>query len=317
MMKPVLVAGLTLSTGLLLAAGAHAQSMGSARGKVTDDKGQILTDVVVSLDYQGGVTQKYDTKTNKKGEYTQVARPGNYKITFTKEGYQGTFVETKISMGEPTYLPDVKLQPRGAGAGPTTAAEAEKANAEIKALINSSEGFAKEGKYDEAIAGFQQLLAKSLSAPEEVHFRIGTLHAQKKDWAAAEAAYLKVLELKPGHPGAQIELANVYQISGQKEKAAEAAAKVAAAGSTDANSAFSTGVLHLNAGKYDEAQAAFQKALELDPKQVEPHYYLGTIALGQNKTAEAIAHLEKYLSLNPTNAQNKGTATALIQSLKK
>jgi cytochrome c-type biogenesis protein CcmH/NrfG len=50
---------------------------------------------------------------------------------------------------------------------------------------------------------------------------------------------------------------------------------------------------------------------------VEAHYYLGTIALGQNKAADAISHLEKYLSLNPTNAQNKATATALIQTLKK
>jgi tetratricopeptide (TPR) repeat protein len=317
MMKPVLAASLAVTASLLLATGAQAQTMGSARGKVTDEKGQGLTDVLVSLEYHGGMTQKYETKTNKKGEFTQVARPGQYKITFTKDGFAGTFIDTKISIGEPTYLPDIKLQPRAAGAAPSNTAELEKANAEIKALINQSEALAKEGKYDEAIAGFQQLLTKNVSSPEEVHFRIGTLNAMKKDWPAAEASYKKVLELKPDHAGAQIELANVYQLSGQKEKAAEAASKVAAAGATDANAAFSTGVLHLNAGRYDEAQTAFQKALEIDPKHVEAHYYLGTIALGQNKTPEAIAELEKYLSLNPTNAQNKATATALIQTLKK
>jgi tetratricopeptide (TPR) repeat protein len=317
MMKPALAAGLAVSATLLLATGADAQTMGSARGKVTDEKGQSLPEVVVLLDYQGGVTQKYETKTNKKGEFTQVARPGMYKITFTKEGFQGTFIETKIGIGEPTYLPDLKLQPRAAGAAPSNAAEVEKANAEIKGIINTAEGLVKEAKYDEAIAAFNQLLTKSVSSPEEVHFRIGTLHALKKDYPAAEAAYLKVLELKPGHSSAQIELANVYQLSGQKEKAAEAAAKVASAGATDANASFSMGVLHINAGRYDDAQKAFQKTLEIDPKHVEAHYYLGTIALGQNKTPDAIAHLEKYLALNPTNAQNKATATALIQTLKK
>jgi cytochrome c-type biogenesis protein CcmH/NrfG len=318
MMKRVLAAGVVLSGALLLAGGAQAQTMGSARGKVMDEGGQILTDVTVSLEFQGGVTQKYETKTNKKGEFTQVARPGTYRITFTKDGFAGTYIDTKISMGEPTYLPDIKLKPRAAGGGGgSNAADIAKANAEIKALIEQAEGQAKEGKYDEAIAGFQQLLTKNVSAPEEVHFRIGTLYASKKDWTNAEASYKKALELKPDHAGAQIELANVYQLSGQKDKATEAAAKVAAAGATDANAAFSTGVLHLNAGRYDEAQKAFEKTLELDPKHVEAHYYLGTIALGQNKMADAIAQLEKYLSLNPTNAQNKQTATDLIKTLKK
>ena len=54
-----------------------------------------------------------------------------------------------------------------------------------------------------------------------------------------------------------------------------------------------------------------------DPTNAEPYYYLGTIAVGQNKTAECIAHLEKYLSLNPQNAQNVATAKGLIAALKK
>jgi len=57
--------------------------------------------------------------------------------------------------------------------------------------------------------------------------------------------------------------------------------------------------------------------VEADPTNPEVYYYLGTLAVGQNKTADAIAHLEKYLSMNPTNAQNMATAKGLLQALKK
>ena len=172
------------------------------------------------------------------------------------------------------------------------------------------------GKRDEAIAAFQALLTKNVAAPEEVHFRIGQIQAEKKDLPAAETSYLKVLELKPGHSGATIELANLYQLSGRKDKAAELMAKASAAGEGDANVQYSTGVLHINAGRQEEAAAAFKKAIALDPNQAESYYHLGTIALNQNNIPEAIAMLEKYLSLSPKNTQNVATAQGLIKALK-
>jgi len=183
-------------------------------------------------------------------------------------------------------------------------------------MVKDAQALAAEGKRDEAIAAFQVLLTKNIAAPEEVHFRIGQLQAEKKDWAAAEASYLKALEIKPTHSGATVELANVYQVSGQKDKAAALVAKASAAGEGDANVQYSTGVLHLNAGRQDEAAAAFKKAIAIDPNHAESYYHLGTIALNQNNMAEAISMLEKYLSLNPTNTQNVGTAQGLLKALK-
>ena len=317
-MKRILLAGGLIVAGLLLASDARAQGTGTARGKVLDDKGQPMADVNVLLDFQGGLTRKHNTKTNKKGDFTQVGlQPGIYRITATKEGYQGGYVDVRVGLGEATYVPDLKLVPasaaRAAGAG---AAEVEKANAELRQLVKDAQALAAEGKRDEAIAAFQVVLTKNVAAPEEVHFRIGQLQAEKKDWAAAEASYLKVLEMKPGHSGATVELANVYQLSGQKEKAAELVAKATAGGEGDANVLYSTGVLHINAGRQDEAQAAFKKAIALDPNHAESYYHLGTIALNQNNIPEAIAKLEKYLSFNPTNTQNVATAQALLKALK-
>ena len=71
-MKRFLVAGGLVMAGLLLASEARAQGSGTARGKVLDDKNQPVEGAAIVLDYQGGMTRKFNTKSNKKGEFTQV-----------------------------------------------------------------------------------------------------------------------------------------------------------------------------------------------------------------------------------------------------
>jgi cytochrome c-type biogenesis protein CcmH/NrfG len=317
MMKRLLVAGGLVACALLGPTGTGwAQSTGAVRGKVVDEKGQSVPEAIVTLDFQGGVTRKFDTKTNKKGEFTQVGlTPGVYRITATKEGYQGMFIDTRVSLGEPVQIPDLKIVTKAA-AQAAAGGEQEKANAALRELFAKANQLSQEGKTDEAIAAYTEVLAKNPQVAE-AHYNIGYLRGQKKDWPAAEAAYLKALEVRPGYGEAISALARVYQDSGQPDKATALLAKAAAENPKDAKVQFNLGVFYLNAGRSEEASAAFQKALEADPTNAEVYYYLGTLAVGQAKTPDAIAHLEKYLSMNPTNAQNVATAKGLLQALKK
>jgi tetratricopeptide (TPR) repeat protein len=316
MMKRLSVAaGLAAACLLLPSAAGWAQSTGAVRGRVVDEKGQPIQDAVVSLDYQGGVNRKLDTKTNKKGEYTQVGLPpGPYKITVNKEGYQGTFLETRVSLGEPAQLPDFKLLSKAA-AQAAAGAEADKANAGLRELFAKANQLSTEGKSDEAIAAYQEVLAKNPQIAE-AHYNIGYLKGQKKDWAGAEEAYLKALEVRPGYSEAVNALARVYQDSGQPDKATALSDKAATENPKDAKAQFNLGVFYLNSGKAEDAAAAFQKAQEADPGNAEVYYYLGTLAVGQNKIPDAITQLEKYLSMNPTNKQNVATAQGLLAALK-
>jgi tetratricopeptide (TPR) repeat protein len=276
-----------------------------------DDKGQPLADAVVTIEYQGGVTRKYETKTNKKGEYTQVGiYPGIYKITVNKEGFQGGVLDARISLGEPTYLPEMKLMTRSAAAAAAGPA-GDKAREELTAAFKAATELTQAGKFDEAIAAYNDISAKSPSIPE-VHYNLGFIYSQKKDWPNAEAAYKKALELKPSYSEANAGLLRVYQESGQAEKVTE----LAAAAGNDPKVQFNLGVTFLNSGKGDEALAAFQKAAAADPANAEPYFYMGTVLVGQNKVPDAITNLEKYLSMNPTNAQNVATAQGLLQALK-
>src|SRR6266511_3260519 len=246
-MKRLLIAGALLLGLALVGAPAHAQT-GTARGKVVDDKGQPIAEAKVLLEFTGGVTRKYETKTGKKGEFTQVGMyPGPYKITVTKDGFQGSVIDYRISLGDPTQIPDFKL---------VSAAEARKAaggpSEELQSAFKNAVSLTQAGKLDEAEAAYKELVAKQLMS------------------------------------------------------------KAAGENPADAKAQFNMGIFSLNAGKSEEAIAAFQKALAADPAMVDAYYHLGTLYVGQNKIPEAIQNLEKYLSSNPTNSQNVATAQGLL-----
>jgi tetratricopeptide (TPR) repeat protein len=195
------------------------------------------------------------------------------------------------------------------------AASGDKSREELAANFKKAIELTQAGQYDQAEAAYKEILVKSPSVPE-VHYNLGYIYSQKKDWPAAEAAYLKAIELRPAYGEAYTALSRVYSQSGQPAKATEILNKAAAENKGDPRVQFGVAVDLLNAGKADEAAAAFQKVLEIDPNYAEVYYHLGTLAVGQNKIPEAIAHLEKYLSTNPSNAQNVATAQGLLQALK-
>ena len=89
---------------------AQAQT-GTARGKVFDAQGQPVADAKIVIEYQGGITRKFEIKTNKKGEYMQVGmQPGPYRITASKDGFQPAVIEVRIVARRPHRGP--RLQAR-------------------------------------------------------------------------------------------------------------------------------------------------------------------------------------------------------------
>jgi cytochrome c-type biogenesis protein CcmH/NrfG len=310
-MKRSLLAGGLCLAALLIGGEAFAQT-GTARGKVVDEKDQPVPEAQVLLEYQGGVTRKMETKTNKKGEFTQVGMyPGPYKITISKEGFAPAVIEYRIAMGEPTYLPDVKILSKAAA----QAATRDPVREELTANFKKATELTQAGQLDQAEVLYKEILVKHPSVPE-VHYNLGYVYAQKKDWPSAEGAYLKAIELRPNYGEAYTALSRVYSNSGQQAKATEILAKAAAENQGDPKVQFGVAVDLFNQGKADEAAAAFQKVLGLDPNHAESYYFLGSLAVQQNKIPEAVTHLEKYLSMKPTNAQNVATAQGLLQALK-
>jgi Tfp pilus assembly protein PilF len=310
MNRALVAASLLLGIGLL-AAPAQAQT-GTARGKVLDTQGQPIVDAKVLIEFQGGITRKFETKSNKKGEYMQVGmQPGPYRFTASKEGYQPAVIETRVTLGDPTAIPDFKLATTAQAAQAAGSSETELRGAFQKAVELQSAG-----KLDEAEAAYKVILEKAPDVPE-VYQNLGSVLAQKKDFPAAEAAFLKGLELRPDSADIATQLAKLYQDNGQPEKAMEVMAKSAGSNPADAKAQFNQGIFLLNAQKNAEAIAAFEAAIKADPGMTEAYYRLGALMVGQAKIPEAIAHLEKYLSMNPTDAGNVAVAQGLLKAMKK
>jgi tetratricopeptide (TPR) repeat protein len=304
MKRPFLALAALIASATL----AFAQT-GGVRGKILDDKGAPIEGVAVKMEFQGGVTLAFESKTNKKGEFMQIGlRPGNWKFTYTKESFQIFSSPYRVALGEATVLPDVKLvSAKAAAAAAGTGDDLQKVFGEAVAKLQS-------GDHDGAIAAFDAMILKNPSLAE-AHYNKAFAQYQKKDYPAAETTLKRALEIKADYSDARVLLSNIYTAQGQKDKAVEVMA--ATAGGADPKQLFNLGLALLNSGKNAEAAEAFAKVEAADPKHVEVQYYLATAALNAGRTDECVQRLEKYLSMNPTSDQNKATAQGLIAALKK
>ncbi len=68
---------------------------------------------------------------------------------------------------------------------------------------------------------------------------------------------------------------------------------------------FKLGTTAAKLGRYDEAEAAYFKVLEIDPNCAEAHLLLCQIYEKTNNPAQAKYHAEKALQCNPTEQQKR------------
>ena len=103
----------------------------------------------------------------------------------------------------------------------------------------------------------------------------------KQQYAEAEAAFKKAIELKPDSGDAYTGLANIYNAQKKFDLAAEASAKAAqySAAARRRRAAprprYNQGVILFNAGKFAEAKAQFEAATKADPNMAMAQYQLG------------------------------------------
>ena len=311
-----------LAVGLAFVAAPVTAQTGQVKGKVVDAKGEPIEGAKITLLNQQ-TNRTLETKTNRRGEYIQVGlAPGKYRITAAKDSLSDT-VDVDIRLEMATH--DFTLG--GAGKGGTMSKE-DAAKAKAKAdlatkTFNEGVALSNDGKSDEAIAKFQEVIA-IIPNCVECYANIGTVHTRAKKYDEAEAAFKKAIELKPDYAEAYSGLANLYNTQKKFDLAAEASKKASelggaaaggAAGGGSASAVFNQGVIFWNAGKYPEAKAQFELAVKLDPNMADAHYQLGMALVNSGDMAGAKPKFEQYLKLAPTG-QYAETAKAIIASIK-
>src|SRR5262245_55665355 len=99
---------------LALALPAGAQSTGMVKGVVTDAQGQPVEGAKVTIELTEGVTRKFETKSNKKGEFVQIGLPsGSYSVSAEKDKLAAAPQMARVSLSRAA---EVKLVLGAAGA---------------------------------------------------------------------------------------------------------------------------------------------------------------------------------------------------------
>jgi len=308
-MRTHLIRGvLALAVLFVMAGPAAAQSV--IRGRVVDQAGKPLEGAVVSIEATES-NRRAEVKTNRNGEFMQIGLPsGRYNVTATKDNLKQAQPAT-ISQGTPVEL-NFQLSPQS-GLTP----EQIKQNQETQALAQSAIDAMREGRDEEAIKLFNELVVK-VPTCSDCYYNLGVAYSKRQEYAQAEASFLKATELAPNSADAYTGLANVYNAQKKFDQAQQVSAKAAelsggAGGGGSAEALYNQGVILWNAGKFAEAKVQFEAAIKTDPKMAMAHYQLGMANLNLGQIPEARKAFEGYLAAEPNGAKAAEVQTFLKQ----
>ena len=322
--RPIWLLMFAALAALAIAMPAVAQMGGIVKGTVVDDKGQPVENAKVTITMPD-TGRKFETKTNKKGEYLQIGlAPGSYVVAAEKDKLASAPAKASIRAGSPSEL---NLMVTAAGAATPTSKEGIAKAGALRTAFDAGVALSQAGKHEEAIAKFNEGLAVS---PQcfDCYVNIGYSYAQLKDYDKAEAAYKKATEIKPDDPGGYNGLANIYNAQRKFDLATQASAKAtelstgtagagaAGGGGGGADALFNQGVILWNGGKIAEAKKAFEAAIAANPNHAEAHYQLGMSLVNEGNLQGAATEFDTYLRLAPTGP-NAATAKSLVAQLKK
>jgi Flp pilus assembly protein TadD len=314
-----------VALGLLASATpAFAQAQGSLRGVITDEAGKPIPEAELIFEYIGDIDITLTGKTNTRGEFTRVGmRTGQWKMQ-AKKGELIGMQTVRVTINQMTKVDDLIIKAVVAGATDTSGMTEKEIDARNKLMASMETEFsagvaAITTNPDEAIAKFN-IVAAAVPNCAICYSKIGDANMKKPDEAAAEAAYLKAIELDAKLPDPYAALAVLYnqqkkfdEASAMSVKANELLAATGAGG--DPANMYNQAIILWNAGKYPEAKAEFEKVIAKEPTMAEAHFRLGMANLNLGEIPGAIKALEAYLKLAPTG-ENAEMATAILKQIK-
>lgn len=296
---------------------AAAQS-GQLKGKVTDAQNKAVEGAQVLME-STDTGRKFETKTNGKGEFVQIGLPpGNYKVTATKDKLTQMFpVRVGLDQKEVNFV--LKA---GAEGAPASAEDVKKEAARregIKTTFAEGATLTNEGKYDEAIAKFNAVIAE-IPKCSDCYNNLGAIYTRKQEWDKAEAAFKKALELAPDNAEAYSGLATTYNAQKKFKEAqamsAEANKRLATGGGAgNAGTLYNAAVISWNSNDFPKAHELLTQAVKVDPAHADSHFMLGRVLINLGKLGEAATEFETYLKLAP-NGPNAKEAQTNFDALK-
>jgi tetratricopeptide (TPR) repeat protein len=293
----------------LLLAGALARAQdwrgtGRIEGVIQDESGQPIVGATIKAHCAkrgGGTTIKSD----KKGRFVLGGVVDcDWAFDVQADGYETKKISINLS-SESARLQPVKVplkKTSGASASPELQAAAAKADAAYK-----------EGRFADARAEYEKLLALRPDLAPTIYQQIGFSYVQEKQFTKAVESLEKVLATDPGNAAVRAIAAQAALEGKMIDKAKSLLSALDESQVQNADVFFNMGINFFNAGEVQEAIGYFNKAIAKDPAHVDAYYRRALSYLGQGKSAEAKADLQKVVELSPDGEMGAAAKKALEQ----
>lgn len=144
----------------------------------------------------------------------------------------------------------------------------------------------------------QRLVTQAPMAPDAQHL-LAVCHAQAGHVDAAEKAFLRALELAPGHPMILVNYAVMLRKAGRLEPAIEALRRAADSAPGFARAWSMLGLTALQAGDSRQALFALKRAVELQPDSAQAWHELGNASYATGSFDDAEVAYGRAIALEP------------------
>jgi predicted O-linked N-acetylglucosamine transferase (SPINDLY family)/predicted SAM-dependent methyltransferase len=168
-------------------------------------------------------------------------------------------------------------------------------------LIREGDRLRDKGRFAEAMACYQRLIARAPSRPEG-HYKLGTVHSRAGRNAEAEQCYRQALAMQRGYPGALNNLALLCFAASRFDEAERLYREILANETDYFEAHINLGNLLVETGRSDEALFYFRRATELRPDSAVAHERLGGILRSYGRVVDALEHIGRALEIDPRSA---------------
>jgi tetratricopeptide (TPR) repeat protein len=282
------------------------------RGRATDTDGKPLPDVHVRL-VEAATSRAYEVHTDRAGSFKIAGLShGVYRATFSKDGFAPREDEWKLEKPQDT-MQKVDVPPVALA----RAAQVEDARRRSESeVVLRQVGEALRGDDPEgALALLGPLLEKD---PRDARalFLAALADIKGKRHADAVPRLQKVVELTPDFAGAHFQLGQCRRALGDARQAAESFDRALALDPANVESAYNAGLVLFEAGRADEALVRFEKGLVLRPLDPELHEMAARCLVRKSDFAGALIHLEKARTVT-TDPARAGMLDRLLEEVRR
>lgn len=176
------------------------------------------------------------------------------------------------------------------------------APADVVLTLDTALAYSQDGQFEKAVAILTTAVSKS---PGDIRLNeaLATLYVQSHRYQAAVDVLGEALKLHPKHQELELRYLQVLVLTGDAARARPLAEQILVAHPHEFEGLYLSGILDVDAQKYDSAIARLRAAAEINPDHYDVQYQLGVALLRTHCITEARDHLERAVALNPDEAQ--------------